>query len=198
MPEVTPKDVVTFWVDEVGPDKWYKADDAVDAEIRKRFGDVWQTAAAGGLRDWKCGPSRTLAYLLVTDQFPRNMFRDEARSFQTDRQARSAAMRALAQGWDVRVAEPQRQFFYLPMVHSEVLEDQERGLRLVLTRLSQRDGSVGRENLLHARAHREVIRRFGRFPHRNACLGRPTSGAEATFLSNGGYGAVVRQLQAAA
>jgi uncharacterized protein (DUF924 family) len=195
MTDVTPGEILGFWRDEVGRGGWYRADDAVDEAIRTRFGQTWETARAGGLRDWQCGPERSLAYILLTDQFPRNMFRDDRRAFATDLLARSAALRALGQGWDMRIPEPERQFFYLPLVHSEVLEDQERGLRLILTRLSQAEGAMGAENLLHARAHREVIRRYGRFPHRNLCLGRQTTSAEQAFLNAGGYGAIVRDLR---
>ncbi|MEM1427846.1 MAG: DUF924 family protein [Pseudomonadota bacterium] len=186
-----PEDVIRYWVDEVGEKGWYTADDGVDAEITARFATAWDAARAGGLGDWKCGPDRSLAYLLLTDQFPRNMFRDDPRAFATDRMARSATLRALRFQWDMRVPEPARQFFYLPLMHSEVLEDQEKSVRLVLTRMPE----TGTSTLLHARAHREVIRRFGRFPHRNAALGRATTQAEAAFLEAGSYGSVVRELQ---
>ena len=191
---VTPQDVVAYWIDEVGPARWYDSDPALDADIRARFEAAWDAAASGSLSDWKCGPVRTLGYLVLTDQFPRNMFREDARAFATDPQARSAARQAIARGWDMRVPEPQRQFFYLPLMHSEVLEDQEKSVRLILTRMPE----TGAGNLLHARAHREVIRRFGRFPYRNAALGRTSTPAEADFLAAGGYGAIVRELQSPA
>ncbi len=189
--ELTPSDVTRYWVDEIGPDGWYKADDAVDAEIRTRFLPGWELAAAGGLSNWTCSPARLLSYLILTDQFPRNMFRGDPRSFETDRFARAAALRGIFRGWDVRVPEPERQFYYLPLMHSEVLEDQERALRLILTRMPE----SGASNLLHARAHREVIRRYGRFPHRNADLGRTSTRQETVYLDTGGYGGVVRELQ---
>jgi uncharacterized protein (DUF924 family) len=191
----TPAEVVAFWVEEVGPAGWYRVDDSVDAAIRDRFASTWEAARVGGVTAWLCGPEASLAYLIVTDQFPRNMFRgDDGRAYATDRMARRAALRALGQRWDMRVAEPERQFFYLPLMHSEVLADQEHGLRLILTRMPR----TGSDNLLHARAHREVIRRHGRFPHRNAALGRRSTPAEQAFLEAGGYGAVVRDLQAEA
>ena len=190
----TPDEVVRFWVEEVGPAGWYRVDADVDAACRDRFGPTWEAARDGGLEDWKSGHDRTLAYLIVTDQLPRNMFREDGRAFSTDRLARAAALRGHGYRWDMRVPEPQRQFYYLPLMHSEVLEDQERALRLILTRMPK----TGGENLLHARAHRDVIRRFGRFPHRNAVLGRRSTGAEQAFLDAGGYGAVVRALQAEA
>ncbi len=188
----TPEEVVSYWVDEVGPAGWYRVDERLDAAIRDRFGATWEAARDGGLTGWLCGPRRTLAYVIVTDQFPRNMFREDGRAFATDRHARSAALRGISQRWDMRTSEPERQFFYLPMMHSEVLADQEHALRLILTRMPR----TGGDNLLHARAHREVIRRYGRFPHRNEALGRTTTDAERRYLDTGGYGAVVRAFQA--
>ena len=190
---VEPGEVTSYWVDGVGPKGWYAVDADVDSEIERRFRGAWDQARAGGLEGWKCGPNRSLAYIILTDQFPRNMFREDGRAFATDALARSVAVRAIGQGWDMRVAAPERQFFYLPLMHSEVLEDQEKAVRLILTRMPER----GAGNLLHARAHREVIRRFGRFPHRNAALGRATTAAEAAYLEGGGYGGVVREMQAA-
>ena len=191
MSHTTPDEILSYWVEEIGPEGWYKADAEVDATIRVRFEGAWRIAAGGEIRDWLCSPRSSLAYLILTDQFPRNMFRGEAAAFSTDQIARRAALRAIAQGWDLRIDPPARQFFYLPLVHSEVLPDQEQGVRLILMRMPE-----GAPNLLHARAHRAVIRRFGRFPHRNAALGRRSSAAENAFLEAGGYGAVVRALQA--
>ena len=189
-----PEDVLAFWLDEIGPKGWYKGGEALDAEIRERFLETWQAAKDGALSLWLTYPSGTLAYIILTDQFPRNMFRDTAQAFGTDRAALAAAKSAIAKGWDMRIDEPARVFFYMPLEHSECLVDQERAVRLVATRMTEdRDGW-----LLHARAHREVIRRFGRFPFRNAALARENHGEEADFLAAGGYGAAVRELQAAA
>ena len=119
------------------------------------------------------------------------MHRDDARAFATDDLALKAAVIAIGKAWDLRVDEPERQFFYLPLMHAESLAQQERGVRLILTRMPQ----TGASNLVHARAHREVIRRFGRFPHRNAALGRRGTEAEAAFLAGGGYGGVLREME---
>jgi uncharacterized protein (DUF924 family) len=192
MMSMAPETVMEFWLDEVGPEKWYTSSDALDAEIRRRFGDLWEVARQGGLEHWRCSAPRTLAYVILTDQMPRNMFRGTAQAFATDRHARSATKQALNMGWDLQTPEPQRQFFYLALEHSECANDQERAVRLILTRMPQSDGST----LLHARAHREVIRRFGRFPFRNAALGRTSSAAEQAFLDAGGYGPIVRELAA--
>ncbi|WP_425090699.1 DUF924 family protein [Tropicimonas sp. S265A] len=184
-------DVLAFWLTEVGQDRWYAQEDALDQAIRDRFGAAWEAAATGGLRDWCWCPQGTLAYLILTDQFPRNMFRGSARAFKTDPMALQAAKLGIARGFDMRVPEPQRQFYYLPLEHSEIPTDQNRAVRLIMDRMPQSDGTT----LLHARAHRDVIRRFGRFPFRNAALGRPSDPDESGFLSEGGYGAVVRRLQ---
>ena len=114
-----PVEVLDFWLDEVGPAGWYAGGDALDTAIRDRYLDLWQAAQGGGLEHWADGAVGTLAYLIVTDQFPRNMFRGDARSFATDAAALAAAHRAVAAGWDMDAPEPERQFFYLPLMHSE-------------------------------------------------------------------------------
>ena len=133
-----------------------------------------------------------MAYLIVTDQFPRNMFRGTGRAFATDGAARAAAKAAIAKGWDRRIDPPARQFFYLPLMHSECLVDQDRCVRLMMERMPDSE-----DNLLHAKAHRDVIRRFGRFPYRNEALARHDTGPEAAYLAEEGYGGTVRTLQAA-
>lgn len=185
-----PDEVVDHWLG-LGPAAWYKADDAVDAEIRDRFGAAWEAAHAGGLTEWQDNAQGALAYLILTDQFPRNMFRGEARAFATDGLALAAAEAAIAADRDLEIAEPERQFFYLPFMHSEDLAVQDRGLALVADRMPE----TGAHNLLHGRAHREIIRRFGRFPYRNVALGRTDTPEERDFLDGGGYGAVLREIE---
>jgi len=189
-----PEEVLSFWLDTVGPKQWYEASPDLDEDIRNRFLAAYENACEGTYGLWLTYPSGTMAYLILMDQFPRNMFRGEARAFAMDRPAVAAAKAAIHRGWDMRIDEPARQFFYLPLMHSENLCDQDRSVRLILERLPE----TGASNLLHARAHRDVIRRFGRFPHRNACLGRASSQAETAFLADGGYGSIVRGLQAEA
>lgn len=188
------EEVIRFWVDEVGPQGWYAMDDGLDARIRARWQPLWEKARDGRLCNWASCPTGCLAYLIVTDQFPRNMFRGDARAFATDALARKVAARACYLGFDQRIAEPQRQFFYLPLMHSESQMDQDRAVRMMLLRMPE----TGASNLLHARAHRAVIREFGRFPYRNDALGRATTAAEARFLEQGGYGAALRSVQHAA
>lgn len=185
-------EVLTFW-QEAGPESWYRQDAPFDRTIRDRFGALWDLACAGGCDHWAMGPKGALALIVLTDQFPRNMFRDTSKAFASDHIARAAAKMAISKTWDTRIDGPGRQFFYMPLVHSESLVDQDRAVRLIKTRMPGDSGQ-----LLHARAHREVIRRFGRFPTRNAALGRVSQPGEQSYVDGGGYGAVVRELQAAA
>lgn len=186
-----PDNVLHYWISELGQAGWYAGGEAIDAEIRTRFLETWNALMRGECDHWLCGPHGTLAYLIVADQFPRNMFRGDARAFASDARARAAVHRALARDFDLEIPEPERQFFYLPLEHSESKADQDRCVRLMKTRMSQAS-----ENLLHARAHREIIRRFGRFPFRNAAMGRTSTDAERQFMSEGAYGAIVQKLQA--
>lgn len=187
-----PAEVLDFWVQEVGEDGWYAGGEALDAQIRDRFADLWQAAHDGGLDHWVDGTAGSLAFLILTDQMPRNMWRGTARAFATDPQARAAADRAVAEGWDLGAPEPVRQFFYLPFEHAEDIALQDRCVALMAERLPE----TGAENLLHARAHAAIIRRFGRFPFRNAALGRTTTADEAAWLAGGGYPAEVARLRA--
>jgi uncharacterized protein (DUF924 family) len=173
-----PKDVVTFWR-EAGPERWFKKDEAFDAEIKRRFLATHEAAAAGKLRDWENNAEGALALLILLDQFPRNMFRGDKRAFAADPLARAVTAGALIKGYDAQVGD-MRAFFYLPFEHSEDLADQERGVALY-TAAGDADG------LKWAKLHADIIRKFGRFPHRNAALGRTTTPDERKFLDEGGF-----------
>ena len=175
----SPQTVLAFWR-EAGPDKWFKKDAAFDDIIRARFLGTYEAAAAGKLGGWEETAEGALALILVLDQFPRNMFRGDARSFAADPLARAAADRVLARGFDRQLPLSDRQFFYLPFEHSELLPDQARCCALF--------AATGDADLLKwAEAHADIIRRFGRFPHRNAVLGRATTPEEQAFLDDGGF-----------
>ena len=189
----TPEEVLAFWLDEIGPQGWYVGE-KIDETVRRRFLDAWTHAAEGGYSLWLTYPGGTLAYIILTDQLSRNMHRGREQAFATDIAARAAAKMAVARGWDLRIDEPARQFFYMPLMHSECLADQDRCVRLMKTRMT----GTGAENLLHARAHREIIRRFGRFPFRNEALGRGSTAPESAFMDKGGYMQILRGLRAAA
>jgi uncharacterized protein (DUF924 family) len=175
---VTPHDVLAFWR-AAGPDKWFKKDTAFDDAIRTRFLATCEASAAGALA-WDDTAEGALALLIVLDQFPRNIFRGSARAFAADPLAREVATRAIARGFDQQVTVPERSFFYLPFEHSESLADQEHCI--VLNRAS---GDA--DALKWAELHADIIRRFGRFPHRNAVLGRVTTPEEQAFLDGGGF-----------
>jgi uncharacterized protein (DUF924 family) len=183
------EEILAFWFDEVGPAGWYKVDEELDAAIRARFMGLWEAAGRGGLDGWRTAPRSVLALLVVVDQFPRNMFRGDPRSFATDAMARAVAKDAIARGMYAGFPDDERHAFRLPLLHSEFVADQEQGVRRCLI-----DGASP-AYLLHARAHRAVIRRFGRFPFRNAALGRRTTEGEAAWLAAGGYRATVEALE---
>ena len=189
---VGPQEVLEFWLDRIGPDGWYSADDTVDAEIRTTFMSTWEAARDGALSMWLTYPSGALAYLILTDQFSRNMFRGSKDAFATDAVALAVAKSAIYKGWDLKIDAPARQFFYLPLMHSENLCDQDRCIRLMVERMPQK----AENNLLHAQAHREVIREFGRFPYRNNALSRDPTRSELAYAARGGYGHTLRQLEA--
>jgi len=174
-----PADVVSFWI-EAGPKAWYKKSQAFDAEIRRRFEALHFAASRGELDDWAGTAEGALALLLLLDQFPRNLFRGSPHAFATDPLARNVAQAAIERGFDTQVDAQLRQFFYLPFEHSEHMEDQDHSLALCAA-------SGDAELLKWARIHRDIVSRFGRFPHRNACLGRATTEAEQAFLDEGGF-----------
>ncbi len=175
----TPADILAFWR-EVGRDRWYEKDDAFDAEVRHRYLDLWRRAAASELSSWEAGDDSALALVIVLDQFPRNMFRGDPRTYATDPLAREVAGRAIDRGADARIDPVLVEFLYMPFMHSESLADQ---LRCV--ELFRETGSA--DNLGYAERHTDIIRRFGRFPHRNRLLGRATTPEEQAFLDAGGF-----------
>lgn len=183
----SPEEVLEFWLDETGPKGWYKSSDELDETITSRFLETWHQAQRGELDSWECSPKGALALLIVLDQFPRNMFRGDGRSFATDARALALAKKSIAKGFDKVTATPERQFFYLPMMHSESGTDQDMSVRLIKLNMG------GEENLRHACIHRSVIRKFGRFPYRNEALGRNSTQAESDYLANGGYALSVRE-----
>jgi uncharacterized protein (DUF924 family) len=175
---IDPQTVLAFWR-AAGPDKWFSKDAAFDAAIGERFLATYTSAAASALA-WDDDAQGALALVIVLDQFPRNMFRDSARAFAADPLARAVAARAIARGFDQEIAVAERGFFYLPFEHSEALADQERSVAL-----NRASGDA--DGLKWAELHADIIRRFGRFPHRNKVLGRATTPEEQAFLDGGGF-----------
>ena len=170
--------VVRFWR-EAGPDRWFAKDPAFDTRFRERFAAEHAAAARGELASWMETADGALGLIILLDQYPRNAFRGTPRMYDTDALARKAAAKALAAGYDQRLPVELRKFFVLPFAHSEELADQERAVALAR--------HIGPEDLAHAEHHRDIVRRFGRFPHRNAILGRESTPEERQYLESGGY-----------
>jgi len=174
----SPQALLAFW-QAAGPKRWFRPDDAFDAEFRDRFLAAHEAAEAGLLAAWADSADGALALVLLLDQFPRNAFRGTPRMYATDAQARAVADAAITAGHDLQVDPQLRPFFYLPFMHSEELPDLERCIALT--------EALAGEHLRFARHHRDIVARFGRFPHRNAVLGRPSSEQEERFLAEGGF-----------
>jgi uncharacterized protein (DUF924 family) len=158
---------------------WFRGTPEFDAAVRANFAADHDAAAAGGLADWEAEPLSALALVMLLDQVPRNIFRSTPRAFASDALALAATTRAMERGFDRQVPPAWRVFFYLPFEHSEALADQQRGLDLLLA-LPPVPGRPGDGRM--TRLHLEIIERFGRFPHRNAILGRPSTAEEVAFL----------------
>lgn len=171
-------DILTFWR-EAGPEKWFRKDDAFDARFRDRFLATHEAAARGELDDWAATADGALALLILLDQFPRNAFRGSPRTYATDPKAREIAKAAVAAGFDREVDPQLRSFFYLPYMHSEDLAD--------LRQCVELSKAVGGEHHKYAVHHMGIVERFGRFPHRNAMLGRESTPEELRFLAEGGF-----------
>jgi len=171
--------ILRFWFETLTPEDWYRKNPAIDAEIAKRFGATYATLKDGVPPAWIAEPRGMLAAIIVLDQFPRNMFRDDPRAFATDQAALALAKRAIAEGLDMRLLPEQRSFIYMPFQHSEAATDQEQSIALFT--------ALGNKlNLDFARKHEAIIARFGRFPHRNNVLGRTSTAAELAFLQEPG------------
>lgn len=179
MADMQPGDVLDFWF-EAGAKKWFAKDDGFDAEITARFGDAHEAAKAGAYDGWAESPQGALALIILLDQFPRNMHRGSALAFAADPIARGHASRAIKAGFDMEMPANVRSWFYLPLEHSENIDDQNRCIELC-----ERSGLE--DFAKWARIHADIIARFGRFPHRNAVLGRTSSAEEQAFIDDGGF-----------
>ncbi|WP_184797303.1 DUF924 family protein [Nitrospirillum iridis] len=175
-------EVLAFWFEELGPDAWFGGGEAVDAQVRERLGGGYHAAAEGALDGWADTSDGALALLILLDQVPRNLFRGDALAFATDERAQELARRAVARAQDLEQPGERRLFFYLPFEHAEEIVLQDCCVALVAERIGPGP------HLDHAERHREIIRRFGRFPHRNAALGRSSTPAERDYLDQPGAG----------
>lgn len=180
-----PKDlaraVLEFWFVDHNRKDWFARNAAFDAEIRDRFSAAHDAASAGRLDQLRADRDGALALILILDQFSRNLFRDTPRAFEQDARAREVARDSIEAGFDMATPDDRRAFFYIPFMHSESLADQEYCVALFKERLP------GSYNERYAVDHCEIIRRFGRFPHRNRILGRPSTPEEIAYLESGGF-----------
>ncbi len=175
----TVNDVLKLWFSERVRPLWFRSTPEFDAELSERFGPLYREAAAGALAHWEHSAKGALALVIVLDQFPLNMYRGRAESFATEAAARKVAERALARDLDQALSDMQKTFLYMPFMHSEALTDQDRCVALC-------EAAGLTENLKFAEHHREIVRRFGRFPHRNAALGRESRPEEVAYLDSEG------------
>ena len=172
-----PSAVLDFWFAPGMEKCWFNSKPELDVEIAARFEPVWRAARDGQLAPWECSADGALALVIVLDQFPLNMFRNKPDSFSTEAASRQVADRAIVRGFDAQLAAPRLPFLYLPFMHSEKLADQLRSIRLF-----EQAGLT--DNLRFARHHRDIVARFGRFPHRNAILGRQSTAEEIAWLDS--------------
>jgi len=186
----SPVEVLDFWFGPAGEpgygefrEEWFRKDEAFDREIADRFGDLYEQAAAGELDGWQEEAESCLALVILLDQFPRNMFRGDAKTHATDGKALATAKRAVERALDRELPGFQKIFLYMPFMHAESVEDQRRSVELFEGLASEPDGP---DVVEYAVGHRDIVERFGRFPHRNAILGRETTPEEAEFLTQPG------------
>ncbi|PZP56087.1 MAG: DUF924 domain-containing protein [Micavibrio aeruginosavorus] len=176
-------EILDFWFVESVPAQWFQKSDEFDSAIRERFGAIYEMAKDGFYNSWMQDADGHLALCLTLDQFPRNMFRNSPRAFESDAKALTVSKKAISLGLDQVLVAHKRRFLYLPFEHSENLEDQKRSVELFAT--MQEDDPLGYD---YALRHMKVIEEFGRFPHRNAALGRESTEAEKEYLSKDGSG----------
>ncbi len=176
---VTADTVLEFWFTEASPADWFERSDAFDAKIRERFAGALEAARAGGLDDWAATPRGCLALIILIDQFSRNLYRDSPEAWSADPTVLALTRRALEAGHDAELGKDERKFLYMPLMHSEALADQEDCVRLFR---ELADGDAEDISLDFAVRHRDIVARFGRFPHRNETLGRASTAEEIAFL----------------
>ena len=171
------QEILDFWFSDEVRKLWFNSTPEFDASLTERYSDVWEQACKGELDHWMKSPEGCLALVIVLDQFPLNMFRGEAQSFASEAQSRDVAQTAIQQNFDRHLEDSMRAFLYMPFMHSENLADQKRALELF-------DQPGLENNMRFARHHHDIVEKFGRFPHRNAALGRDNTEAETEYLNS--------------
>jgi len=177
----TPESILSFWFEETNPRLWFQSGGTFDKIICERFGAMHKDACEGGFDTWSAHPRHALALIILLDQFSRNIYRDDPRAFAQDEKATILAKQAIGRRFDMLTSPDQCAFFYMPLMHAEDLTDQEECVRLFKANLP------GTMNIPFAEEHRDIIRRFGRFPHRNKVLRRKSTPEEIDCLKAGGF-----------
>lgn len=170
-------EIVEYWFSEKVKKLWFNSTPEFDMELNQKYLALYERAASGQLNQWKSEPLGALALVIILDQFPLNMFRRQPRSFATEALSREVAEYAISHGFDAELTKEQKGFLYMPFMHSEDLQDQDKSVSLF-------EKAGLKENLRFAKHHREIVRRFGRFPHRNGILGRESSRDELDYLNS--------------
>ena len=174
---MTPEQIIDYWYSEEVRNHWFSSTPGLDNEIKSKYEKLWERAASGELDDWKLTPEGCLALIIILDQMPLNMFRNESKSFETEAKAIELSLFALQNGFDKTINTDQLSFLFMPLMHSEKLEDQD--LSVKLFEQYNLEGNLG-----FAQHHREIIKKFGRFPHRNQIQGRESTKAEIEYLAS--------------
>lgn len=174
---VTPKEIIDFWFSDRVKKQWFSSSSELDNELIEKYEAIWVKASSGKLDDWGDDPDGCLALVIILDQFPLNMFRGQAKSFKTERRSVEIAQNAIKKELDQKIEKDKLAFLYMPFMHSEDLSDQDMSVKLY--RENNLEANIG-----FAEHHREIIRRFGRFPHRNRILGRESSEEELRYLAS--------------
>ena len=178
---ISPDDVLKFWFEEVGPHKWFEKSDVFDDEIRERFGAITEVARHSRPEDWENSVRGRFAQIILIDQFSRNLYRHSTLAWFADERGLALAKQVITDAQDLALNHAERKFAYMPFMHSEVLADQERSIALY-TRIAKEGAEGSEDTLKYAVLHRDIVARFGRFPHRNEALGRENEPEEVIFL----------------
>jgi len=177
---ITASDVLDFWFSDDAEALWFRSTKAFDHQISLNFESLWRQGRDGQLSPWEQTPEGSLALVILLDQLPLNMFRDQPQGFSTEQASRDIAHRAIENSFDEQLDDRQRRFLYMPFMHSERLSDQNRSVALL-------EAAGMTESLRWAKHHRDIVARFGRFPHRNQILGRESTREELEWLESGGF-----------
>ena len=179
-----PDSIIKFWFEEIEKDLQFKKDKDLDEKIKSRFGELLEKAKQGELDSWKQSAESTFALIILLDQFSRNIYRDDKKSFEADKLALNIAKEGIEKGFDKQIDSKRRAFFYIPFMHSENIEDQKKAIELFEELSKEHEGA--NNNVKYAIMHKDIIEKFNRFPHRNKILGRKSTEEEIDFLKTSG------------